>query len=326
VDVSSAGQWPQSDLSCVRRLGREEGWLRFCERGLELAEDTMVPLLERVRFLAIFARNLDEFFSLGSGGLTARLAAVPLAAPVARRSPRRVPRQEVFEVAGELMLRHAVCFRQAVLPALARQGIEILGWDELSGAEQHSLHRLFRDRIHPVMTPQLVDPAHPFPYISGLSLNLAVVVADPQMPRDMFARLEVPPLLPRFVEVSPHRFIALEDVIAWHLVELFEGMKIREHHVFRVTRRQRLEIDEHVTGELMPGLQREPLDQLKGPAIRLEAESSISEGVLQRLATELGIGEYAAYLLPGPLDLAALHAIADLNLPNSNIRPPLRRR
>ncbi|MGE5289726.1 MAG: hypothetical protein ACM3ML_21550 [Micromonosporaceae bacterium] len=324
--MSSAGQLPWSDLSCLRRLGREERWLRFCERGLELAEDTMVPLLERVRFLAIFARNLDEFFSLGSGGLTPRLAAVPLAETAARRSPQHLPEHEIFEVAGELMLRHAACFREAALPALTRRGIEILGWDELSGAEQHRLHRLFRDRIHPVMTPQLVDPAHPFPYISGLSLNLAVVVADPQMPRDMFARLKVPPLLPRFLEVSPHRFIALEGVIAGHLVELFEGMKIREHHVFRVTRRQRLEIAEHVTGELILGRQHEPLDRLKGPAIRLEVEDSITDGVLQRLTTELGIGEYAAYLLPGPLDLAALHAIADLNLPNSNTRSPRRRR
>jgi polyphosphate kinase len=281
---------------------------------LERAGDATVPLLERVRYLAVFASNLDEFFSVRVAGET-RTPATGLLGQTAAGPPRPQVPGRVFEVAGELMLRHAACFRTAVLPALTRHGIEIRHWGELSGAERQSLHRLFRDRIYPVITPLLVDPAHPFPRISGLSLNLAVVVADPQTPGTSFARVKVPPMLPRFPEVSPHRFIALEDVIAAHLTQLFEGMQVLEHHAFRVTRGKDLDIDEQVTGTLTQALETEPPGGWKGPVVRLEAEDSISDRVLDRLTTELGIGESAVYRLSGPLDLAGLHAIADLDRP-----------
>ena len=303
-----------SDLPQNRYLDREESWLRFNQRVLELAEDDAVPLLERVRFLAIFASNLDEFFMVRVAGLTRRLATGLPVETATKRPPRQVL-ERIFEVSGELMLRHAACYREAVLPALTEQNIEILRWGELSDTERQSLHRLFRDRIYPVLTPLVVDPAHPFPYISGLSLNLAVVVADPQTRGNMFARVKVPPLLPRFLDVSPHRFVPLEDVIAAHLTQLFEGMEVLEHHAFRVTRNQDLEVDEDVTEDLMQALERELLRRKFGPAVRLEVEDSISPGVLDRLVTELGIGERAVYRLRGPLDLAGLHAIADLDLP-----------
>ena len=303
------------DLPQDRYLDREESWLRFNQRVLELAEDEKVPLLERVRFLAIFASNLDEFFMVRVAGLTRRLATGLPVKTATRRPPRQVLGR-ILEVTGELMLRHAACFREAVLPALTAQGIEILRWAELSDTERQSLHRLFRDRIYPVLTPLVVDPAHPFPYISGLSLNLAVIVADPQTGGKMFTRVKVPPLLPRFLDVSPQRFVPLEDVIAAHLTQLFEGMEILEHHAFRVTRNQDLEVDEDVTEDLMQALERELVRRKFGPAVRLEVEDSISAGVLDRLVTDLGVGERAVYRLPGPLDLAGLHAIADLDLPD----------
>jgi polyphosphate kinase len=315
MTLSEAGHVrADSDLPQNRYLDREESWLRFNQRVLELAEDEAVPLLERVRFLAIFASNLDEFFMVRVAGLTRRLATGLPVETATKRPPRQVL-ERIFEVAGELMIRHAACFREAVQPTLTSHGIEILRWAELSDTERQSLHRLFRERIYPVLTPLVVDPAHPFPYISGLSLNLAVVVADPKARGDMFARVKVPPLLPRFLEVSPHRFVPLEDVIAAHLTQLFEGMEVLEHHAFRVTRNQDLEVDEDVTEDLMQALERELLRRKFGPAVRLEVEDSISAGVLERLVTELGIGERAVYRLQGPLDLAGLHAIADLDLP-----------
>ncbi len=315
MSVSEVSELPDADdLPQDRYLDREESWLRFNQRVLELAEDETVPLLERVRFLAIFASNLDEFFMVRVAGLTRRLATGLPVLTATRRPPRQVLGR-ILEVTGELMLRHAACFREAVLPALTAQGIEILRWGELSETEQQSLHRLFRERIYPVLTPLVVDPAHPFPYISGLSLNLAVVVSDPETGGEMFARVKVPPLLPRFLEVSPHRFVPLEDVIAAHLTQLFEGMEILEHHVFRVTRNQDLEVDEDVTEDLMQALERELLRRKFGPAVRLEVEDSMSAAVLERLLPDLGIAERAVYRLPGPLDLAGLHAIADLDLP-----------
>ncbi len=315
MSVGEVSELPGSDdLPQGRYLDREESWLRFNQRVLELAEDEAVPLLERVRFLAIFASNLDEFFMVRVAGLTRRLATGLPVTTATKRPPRQVLGR-ILELTGELMLRHATRFREAVQPALTAQGIEILRWGELSDTEQQSLHRLFRERIYPVLTPLVVDPAHPFPYISGLSLNLAVVVADPESGLEMFARVKVPPLLPRFLEVSPQRFVPLEDVIAAHLGQLFEGMQILQHHAFRVTRNQDLEVDEDVTEDLMQALERELLRRRRGPAVRLEVEDSISEEVLERLVPEIGVGERAVYRLPGPLDLAGLHAIADLDLP-----------
>ena len=218
-----------------RYLDREESWLRFNQRVLELAEDDTVPLLERVRFLAIFASNLDEFFMVRVAGLMRRMAAGLPVEGVSLQLPGQVLNR-TLELTGRLTARHAACFSEQVLPALNAQGIEILRWKELSSGERDNLRELFRERIYPVLTPLVVDPAHPFPFISGLSLNLAVMVADARTGASMFARVKVPPLLPRFLAVSPHRFVPIEDVIAAHLTQLFAGLDIVEHHVFRVTR------------------------------------------------------------------------------------------
>jgi len=303
-----------------RYLDREESWLRFNQRVLELAEDPTLPLLERVRFLAIFATNLDEFFMVRVAGLARRMATGLAVKSASGRRPREVL-ERTAEVAGELMQRHAAVFHEQILPALAAEGIQILRWEELSRTEQERLHRLFREEIYPVLTPLAVDSAHPFPYISGRSLNLAVIVRDPDTEASMFARVKVPPLLPRFIEASPDRFTPLEDVIAAHLGQLFVGMEVVEHHVFRVTRNQDLEIDEDISEGLLQALERELLRRRFGPVVRLEVEETISPEVLEMLTEELGVDERQIYKIRGPLHLGGLHAIADLDRPELKYPP-----
>ncbi len=302
-----------AELPSDRFGDREESWLRFNQRVLELAEDETIPLLERVRFAAIFASNLDEFFMVRVAGRVRRMAA-GLPVESATGLPSREILDNTLETARELAARHAQCFAGSLLPALFGEGIEILRWKELAAGEQAATQQLFRERIYPVLTPLVVDPAHPFPYISGLSLSLAVVIADPKTSSTMFARVKVPPLLPRFLAVGPYRFVPLEDVIAAHLDELFVGLDVIEQHAFRVTRARDLEIDEDVTENLMKSLERELTKRRFEPAVRLEVEESMSADVLDRLVSELGMDQRAVYRLPGPLDLAGLAAIADLDL------------
>ncbi|HEU5418299.1 MAG TPA: RNA degradosome polyphosphate kinase, partial [Streptosporangiaceae bacterium] len=296
-----------------RYLDREESWLRFGQRVLDLAEDTDIPLLERVRFESIFAGGLDEFFMVRVAGRMRRMAT---GLPVENASGK--PSAEVLritlETARELSLRHALCYAEKLQPALADNGIEILRWKELTEGEQAKLQALFRDRIYPVLTPLVVDPSHPFPYISNLSVSLAVMIADPATGATLFARVKVPPLLPRFLTVGPNRFVPLEDVIAAHLGELFVGMDVLEHHAFRVTRIRDLEIDEDVTENLLQSLERELMRRSFEPPVRLEVEESMSADVLDKLVTELGVDQRAVYRLPGPLDLSGLSAIADLDM------------
>jgi polyphosphate kinase len=301
------------ELPPGRYLDREESWLRFGQRILELSEDEAIPLLERVRFSAIFASGLDEFFMVRVAGRMRRMAT---GLPVENASGK--PAGEILRItldmARDLSVRHALGYAEQLQPALADEGIEILRWKELTAPEQASMQKLFRERIYPVLTPLVVDPSHPFPYISNLSLSLAVMIADPATGATLFARVKVPPLLPRFLRVGPNRFVPLEDVIAAHLGELFVGMDVLEQHVFRITRIRDLEIDEDVTENLLQSLERELMRRRFEPAVRLEVEESMSDGVLDRLVTELGVDERAVYRLPGPLDLSGLSAIADLDL------------
>ena len=304
---------PFGPLPANRYLDREESWLRFNQRVLELAEDETVPLLERVRFLAIFASNLDEFFMVRVAGLMRRMAAGLPVEGVSVQRPGQVLNR-TLDLAGRLTSQHAASFTEQIQPALRREGIEILRWKELSSGERENLREMFRERIYPVLTPLVVDPAHPFPFISGLSLNLAVMVADPRTGATMFARVKVPPRLPRFLSVSAQRFVPMEDVIAAHLTQLFEGLDIVENHAFRVTRVRDLEVDEDITEDLLQALERELLRRRFDPAVRLEVEDSMSNDVLERLITEVGVDRRAVYRVPGPLDLAGLTAIADLDI------------
>ena len=302
------------ELPADRYLDREQSWIQFNQRVLELAEDASVPLLERVRFLAIFASNLDEFFMVRVAGLMRRMAAgFPVNIP-SGHTPVELLHSTLTKT-GVLSGRHADVFTDLVKPELARHDIEILRWKELTGSERTGLAELFRNRIYPVLTPLVVDPAHPFPFISGLSLNLAVTLTDPVTGATMFARVKVPPSLPRFLNVNQFRYVPIEDVIAAHLDELFGGMDIIEHYVFRVTRVRELEVDEDVTENLLQAMEQELLKRRFEPAVRLEVEQDMSEDVLCRLARELSVDENAVYRLPGPLDLTGLTAIADLPLP-----------
>jgi polyphosphate kinase len=296
-----------------RYLDREESWLRFNERVLELAEDESIPLLERVRFLAIFANNLDEFFMVRVAGLVRRMVAGFPVEGTGLRLPRQVL-ENTLDLAGQLTVRHARAFSERINPELAERGIEILRWKQLSGGERDNLSGLFRRRIYPVLTPLVVDPAHPFPFISGLSLNLAVIIADPRTDSTVFARVKVPPLLPRFLAVGQNRYVPIEDVIAAHLTDLFGGAEVIEQHAFRVTRIRDLEVDEDITENLLQAMERELVRRRFEPAVRLEVEDTMSADVLDKLVTELGVDSRAVYRVSGPLDLSGLTAIADLNI------------
>ncbi|MFW6640023.1 RNA degradosome polyphosphate kinase [Nocardiopsis algeriensis] len=304
-------------------MDREEGWLRFNQRVLELAEDEDIPLLERTRFLAIFSSNLDEFFMVRIAGLKRRVATGLSVALSSGHQPRALL-ERLSEVTHELMLRHAACFEKSVTPALREAGIRIVRWNELEGDEREYLRGYFGRSVYPLVTPFAVDSAHPFPYVSGRSLNLAVTVRDPRDGRRMFARVKVPSSLPRFFELTSHggsRFVPVEDIIAAHLPQLFEGMEIVEHHAFRVTRNADLEVDEDETDDLVTSLENELLRRRFGPLVRLEVEQDISAEALAILTEELGAEEEEIYRVPGPLNLAGLAQIADLDRPELHYPP-----
>ena len=306
---------PELDLPPLppgRFLDRESSWLAFNRRVLELAEDPDVPLLERARFLAIFASNLDEFFMVRVAGLKRRMATGLAVRSISGLLPREVL-ENISRITRELSQRHARCLQEDLLPALAKEGIELLRWDECTDDERQRLHSLFREQVFPVLTPLAVDPAHPFPYISGLSLNLAVVVRNPQTEQEHFARVKVPPILPRFVRASGERFVPLEDVIAAHLPQLFPGMEVLQHHTFRVTRNEDLDVEEDDVENILQALERELMRRRFGPPVRLEVEETIDPHVREVLVRELGIGEHEVFALGAPLDLTGLHGIADLD-------------
>ncbi len=312
-----------------RFLEREISWLQFNERVLELAVDETVPLLERARYLAIFANNLDEFFMVRVAGLKRRIAAGLAVRSASGLEPREVF-DEISSVAHKLMASHANLFKDQVRPALVKEGITIVRWDELSLGEQEGLHVMFRDQIFPVLTPLAVDPAHPFPYISGLSLNLAVLLVNPKTSVEHFARVKVPHLLPRFVQIQSReptpahpftaRFVALEDIIAAHLELLFPGMQVSEHFTFRVTRNEDLEVEEDDVENLLAALEKELTRRRFGPPVRLEVADDMDDHVLNLLGRELGVEPGEVYRLPAPLDLRGLDLVADLE--RSELRFP----
>jgi polyphosphate kinase len=295
-----------------RFLDRELSWLRFNQRVLELAEDPTIPLLERVRFLAIFTSNLDEFFMVRVAGLKRRITAGVAVKAASGLMPREVLEQ-ILTVSGELSHRQAHLFKDEIVPALNAEGIELVRWADLDKAEQKQCKRMFKERIFPVLTPLAVDPAHPFPYISGLSLNLAVLLRNPKSDKQHFARVKVPPIFSRFVPLGDQRFVPLEDVIAEHLNRLFPGMEVQQVHSFRVTRNEDLEVEEDDAENLLAALEKELLRRRFGPPVRLEVEESIDPAVLELLVGELGVSQDEVYRLPGPLDLRGLHGIADLS-------------
>jgi len=295
-----------------RFLDRELSWLAFNRRVLELAQDDDLPLLERTKFLAIFASNLDEFFMVRVAGLKRRIA-TGIAVRAASGYTAREVLENIWQSAYELQREQADLFGHTLLPDLEAHGIQLLRWDQLRPQEKAEIELFFDAKVFPVLTPLAVDPSHPFPYISGLSLNLAVVVRNPVTGTELFARVKVPPLLPRFVEVGPARFVPLEDVIAAHLHTLFPGMEILQTHTFRVTRNEDVEVEEDDAENLLQALERELMRRRFGPPVRLEVEESIDPHVLELLISELGVNELEVFRLPGPLDLTGLWTIYALD-------------
>jgi polyphosphate kinase len=309
-------------LPAGRYLDRELSWLAFNQRVLELAEDPLLPVLERANFLAIFSSNLDEFFMVRVAGLKRRIL-TGLAVPTNIGTAPKDALSDIAAMAHVLQDRHARAFRDLVSPALREAGIHIATWDSLDDADRRSLRDYFSNQIFPVLMPLAVDPVHPFPYISGLSLNLAVRVRNSKTGKQEFARLKVPTMLPRFVRVDRRegfdnvRFIMLEDLIANHLGDLFPGMDIVEHHVFRVTRNEDVEIEEDETENLIKALEKELLRRRFGPPIRLEITEDMDEVTLGLLVRELDVTEQEVYRLPAPLDLGGLF---DLKIDRPDLR------
>ena len=296
---------------------RELSWLSFDQRVLELAEDTATPLLERLRFLAIFSSNLDEFFMVRVATLMSKIENEITAPNIAGMSPLKLM-HEISLRTKALVERQSTALHEEIIPKLKEEGIEFLQWGDLNEIERDYVGRLFHDRIFPVLTPLAVDPSHPFPYISGLSLNLAVIVKNPTTHEEFFARVKVPEILPRFIATAKSgstRFITIEELIAINLQELFPGMVIEEHYSFRVTRNQDIEIDEEESEDILLTLEAELARRRFGPPVRLEIESGVEARLVNRLAQELGISEDNIIHAPKPLDLTAFHKIADLGLP-----------
>jgi polyphosphate kinase len=322
----------ESGLPSDRFLDREISWLQFNERVLQLAADETVPLLERARFLSIFTSNLDEFFMVRVAGLKRRIATGLAVRSASGLEPREVLEQ-ISLVAHELQSMQSAVFTERVRPALADEGIAIVRWDQLTEEERERLTDLFAAQVFPVLTPLSVDPAHPFPYISGLSLNLAVVLINAKTGKEHFARVKVPPLLPRLLHIGPKagesavadlfstRFVPLEDVIAAHLDMLFPGMEVHEHYTFRVTRNEDLEVEEDDAENLLAALEKELTRRRFGPPVRLEVDEDMDDHVLDMLVRELGVHPSEVYRLPAPLDLRGLEAIADLERSDLRYEP-----
>jgi polyphosphate kinase len=320
IDDFDEGIPDSSDLPVERFIDRELSWLSFNQRVLELAEDPTTPLLERVKFLAIFASNLDEFFMVRVAGLKRRIMTGIAVPNNTGRSPQDVL-DGISERAHELQLRHAHAFHELVKPDLDTQFIHVESWSDLGDADRANLDEIFTEQIFPVLMPLAVDPAHPFPYISGLSLNLSVRIRDPRSGRVEFARLKVPPILSRFIPLPDDgsgrmRFIPIEDLISNHIQELFPGMEVLEHHEFRVTRNEDVEIDEDESENLIQALERELLRRRFGPPIRLEITDDMDELTLELLVNELGITQQEVYRLPAPLGLNGLFQLGDIDRPD----------
>ncbi|MQA09226.1 MAG: RNA degradosome polyphosphate kinase [Pseudonocardiaceae bacterium] len=305
---------PATELPEDRYFNRELSWQDFNARVLALAEDESQPLLERVKFLAIFASNLDEFYMVRVAGLKRRNET----GLSVRSADGLTPREQLSYISKrnqELVERHTATFEEHLRPELSKHGIRIVGWSDLNEAEQLRLSNYFTEQIFPVLTPLAVDPAHPFPYISGLSLNLAVTVRDPEGATERFARVKVPNNVPRLIPIDAQpdnpdvTFLPLEELISAHLDDLFTGMEVIEHHVFRVTRNADLEVEEDRDEDLLQALERELAQRRFGPPVRLEIEHSMSEHMLELLLRELEVHPKDVVVCHGLIDLSCLWQI-----------------
>ena len=313
-----------------RFFDRELSWLKFNKRVLELAQDETIPIIERASFAAIFASNLDEFFMVRVAGLKRRIDTGIAVTSPSGRSPRQQMRA-ISEQAHRLQDEHAHYVVDTILPELAKQNIQLLGWDKLTIAEQERLSRYFRQQVFPVLTPLAVDPAHPFPYISGGSINLAVLVENPTSGKSHFARVKIPDNLDRLVPVDDmtedeaedvrYGFITMENLIIAHLETLFPGMIIKEARSFRVTRNEDIEVEEDDAENLLNAIEKELLRRRFGPPIRLEISDETSPFLSQLLADQMGVTPDEVYRLPAPLDATVLFELGGIDRPDLKFPP-----
>jgi polyphosphate kinase len=300
-----------TDLPDDRFFNRELSWLDFNARVLALAEDESQPLLERAKFLAIFASNLDEFYMVRVAGLKRR-AETGLSVRSADGLTPREQLQYINKRTQELVELHSATWERRLRPALVDQEICLVRWTDLDDEQRERLSKYFQDWIFPVLTPLAVDQAHPFPYISGLSLNLAVTVRDPGGGGEKFARVKVPDNVPRLVPLDRDRdsrralFLPLESLIAAHLDDLFAGMQVTEVHAFRVTRNADLEVEEDQDEDLLQALERELAQRRFGPPVRLEVSDDMTDHMMERLLRELEVDPHDVVVVPGLLDLSCL--------------------
>ncbi|WP_137147074.1 RNA degradosome polyphosphate kinase [Mycolicibacterium sp. CR10] len=304
-----------------RYLNRELSWLDFNARVLALAADPSLALLERAKFLAIFASNLDEFYMVRVAGLKRRDEMGLSVRSADGLSPREQLRR-ISERTQQITSRQSHVFLDSVRPALADEGIIIVTWAELDKAEKGRLSTYFHEQVFPVLTPLAVDPAHPFPFVSGLSLNLAITVKHPDDGGQHFARIKVPDNVDRFVELSrreesPHvvRFLPMEELIAAFLPVLFPGLEIVEHHAFRITRNADFEVEEDRDEDLLQALERELARRRFGSPVRLEISGDMTEGMLELLLRELDVAPGDVVEVPGLLDLSSLWQIYGVDRP-----------
>jgi polyphosphate kinase len=309
-----------------RYLNRELSWLDFNARVLALAADNSLPLLERAKFLAIFASNLDEFYMVRVAGLKRR---DEMGLSV-RSADGLTPREQLARIGEQtqrIATRHARVFLDSVRPALAEEGIYIVTWADLDQAEREQLSSYFTEQVFPVLTPLAVDPAHPFPFVSGLSMNLAVTVKQPEDGGQHFARVKVPNNVDRFVELESRdgadgtegqaiiRYLPLEELIAAFLPTLFPGMDIVEHHAFRITRNADFEVEEDRDEDLLQALERELARRRFGSPVRLEIADDMTESMLELLLRELDVNPSDVIDVPGLLDLSSLWQIYGVDRP-----------
>lgn len=322
-----AGEEP---LPNDRFFDRELSWLKFNKRVLELAQDEDLPVIERASFAAIFANNLDEFFMVRVAGLKRRIDTGIAVTAASGLSPRQQLRA-ISEQAHRLQDEHAHHIIDHILPDLAKEQIVLLSWDKLTAAEQERLSRYYRQQVFPVLTPLAVDPAHPFPYISGGSLNLAVLVENPASGKSHFARVKVPGNLNRLVPVDDltedestnvrYGFITMENLIIAHLESLFPGMIIKEARSFRVTRNEDIDVEEDDAENLLNAMEKELLRRRFGPPIRLEISDETSPFLSQLLADQLRVSADEVYRLPAPLDATVLFELGSIDRPDLKYRP-----
>ena len=322
-----AGEEP---LPNDRFFDRELSWLKFNKRVLELAQDEDLPVIERASFAAIFANNLDEFFMVRVAGLKRRIDTGIAVTAASGLSPRQQLRA-ISEQAHRLQDEHAHYIIDHILPDLAKEQIVLLSWDKLTAAEQERLSRYYRQQVFPVLTPLAVDPAHPFPYISGGSLNLAVLVENPASGKSHFARVKVPGNLNRLVPVDDltedestnvrYGFITMENLIIAHLESLFPGMIIKEARSFRVTRNEDIDVEEEDAENLLNAMEKELLRRRFGPPIRLEISDETSPFLSQLLADQLRVSADEVYRLPAPLDATVLFELGGIDRPDLKYRP-----